>query len=613
MFMHRLKFGALALVYGAACCFYIYYLYGQAKTAIDENINNKLYLGALATAAILGETFHDNLVDRHSKTVEEDWRTIQLLTKYKNAAGFAYIYTNIKRNGQVYLVSSSASDEELAKNRYVRFFDPYWDASQALHDSFERKGPTWVDYTDRWGDFRTVFIPMRSQDGSLYVTGAEISLDQYHHQLRNKALDLAGFSMFIFVAFSLLIALYMTRMRHNINQLRVKEEALKKARDVADTANRAKSEFLATMSHEIRTPMNGIIGAAELLQDTRLDKAQRKYIGFIQSSGHALLTLINDILDLSKIEAGRLRLKYKSVELRSMVAGTLNMMRPGIKKKAIDLISLIQDDVPTRLNVDVQRLRQVLINLLGNAVKFTPEGTICLTVEVASRNLEEIGLRFCVRDTGVGISKENLAHLFKPFIQADASTTRRYGGSGLGLSICNRLVNLMGGKIEVKSKLGEGSEFYFTLNCRMEEAAESGETIEKMESTSLMEKHIPFKILLAEDNQMNQTIMRIMLHKLGYNADVADHGEAVLAACEKKEYDIILMDIHMPKMDGVAAAQALRKTQFKTQPYIIAFTANAFNEDRKKYLASGMDDFLPKPVRMKALANVLQRAAYLLI
>jgi CheY-like chemotaxis protein len=296
-----------------------------------------------------------------------------------------------------------------------------------------------------------------------------------------------------------------------------------------------------------------------------------------------------------------------------MVAGTLNMMRPGIKKKAIDLISLIQDDVPTRLNVDVQRLRQVLINLLGNAVKFTPEGTICLTVEVASRNLEEIGLRFCVRDTGVGISKENLAHLFKPFIQADASTTRQYGGSGLGLSICNRLVNLMGGKIEVQSKLGEGSEFYFTLNCRMEEAVESGETIEKMESASLMEKHIPFKILLAEDNQVNQTIMRIMLHKLGYNADVADHGEAVLAACEEKEYDIILMDIHMPKMDGVAAAQALRKTQFKTQPYIIAFTANAFNEDRKKYLASGMDDFLPKPVRMKALANVLQRAAYLLI
>jgi signal transduction histidine kinase/ActR/RegA family two-component response regulator len=613
MFMHRLKIGVLALAYGTVCCIYIYYLYGQAKMAIDENINNKLYLGALATAAILGETFHDNLVDRHSKSVEEDWQAIQRLTKYKNAIGFAYIYTTIRRKDQVYLVSSSASDEELAKNRYVRFFAPYWDASQALHDSFKKKGPTWVDYTDRWGDFRTVFVPMRSQDGSLYVTGAEISLDQYHYQLRNKALDLAGFSMLIFVAFSLLTALYMTRMRHNINQLRIKEEALKKARDVADSANRAKSEFLATMSHEIRTPMNGIIGAAELLQDTRLDKAQKKYIGFIQTSGHSLLTLINDILDLSKIEAGRLKLKYKTVELHSMIAGTLNIMRPGIKKKAVDLISLIQDDVPTHLTMDVQRLRQVLINLLGNAIKFTPEGTICLTVEVVHRNLEEIHLRFCVHDTGIGISKENLAHLFKPFIQLDASTTRRYGGSGLGLSICNRLVNLMGGEIEVISKLGEGSEFYFTLACHEEKIRESVETTEKVESTSLMEKHIPFKILLAEDNQVNQTIMRIMLYKLGYNADVADHGEAVLAAFEKKEYDIILMDIHMPKMDGVTAAQTLRKTNLKTQPYIIAFTANAFNKDRKKYLASGMNDFLPKPVRMKALANVLQRAAYLLI
>ncbi|HVL02449.1 MAG TPA: ATP-binding protein [Dongiaceae bacterium] len=608
MRMERWKFTALATLYVLACGIYMLYLYAQAKQAIDDNINNKLYFSALATSAILGDTYHDNLIDKQSKTSEEDWAAIQKLTRYNKQAGLSFIYTVIRRDSQAYLISSSASEEELRDNDYVRFFDPYPDVSPALLASLDTGRTNWVDYTDHWGEFRAVFVPLKSRDGTPYVAGAEISLLEYNRLLRHEALALIGFAILTFAALAVLLALYLLRMRLHLHQLQGNEEALEKARVAAESASRAKSEFLATMSHEIRTPMNGIIGAAELMKFGRLDEQQREYLGIIQSSGQSLLTMINDILDLSKIESGKLELDNRRVELRPVIWEVVELLRPSLKSDAVTLGSEIAAEVPEYVVADPQRLRQVLINLLGNAVKFTASGRVTLSVGMTNVTNDEAELLFQVRDTGIGIPPDQLQLLFQPFTQVDTSASRRFGGTGLGLSICKRLVNLMGGQIQATSQLGQGSVFSFTLPA---DDVNDPAILEKSlpDETRPLPHLPPLRVLVAEDNPVNQTIAHVMLRKLGLQADLVDNGNGVLSACQARTYDLILMDVNMPGMDGLEATQRLRTLTLPHQPYIIAFTANAFSEERERCLAAGMNDYLTKPLRMHDLADALQRAA----
>jgi signal transduction histidine kinase/ActR/RegA family two-component response regulator len=608
--MERWKFTLLAFFYIGASVIYIFYLYIQAKSVIDENINNKLYFGALATASMLDEHYHDSLTGKESKSEQEDWRSIERLTRYNNSVGLTFIYTVVMHDGQAVLVSSSASDEELAAGDYVRFFDPYPDASQALLDSFGKQEPTWVDYADRWGEFRAVFVPLNSADGTPYVAGAEVSLAQYHQLLRQEVIRLVGFAILLFAAFSMLIALYVIRVRLHLTQLRCKEVALQQAKEDAEAANRAKSEFLSTMSHEIRTPLNGIIGAAELLHIQNQDKSQKSYLDIVLNSGHSLLIMINDILDLSKIEAGKIELKPSIIELRPFLSTTLGMVRPDIKSYGVNLDFSMGEGVPDFVRMDEQRLRQVLINLLGNALKFTFQGRVMLLVALESRSGSESVLKFTVTDTGIGIDEKNLADIFQPFKQAGEFSTRRFGGTGLGLSICKRLVNLMGGQIGVTSNLGLGTEFFFTCVSQLApdwkpdviEADNPGSKLcGRCDGNQL-------KVLLAEDNEINQTVMQAMLEKLGHSVFTVNNGRKALQACQEKDFDVILMDVQMPEMDGVQATGYLRALPLQKQPYIVAFTASAFNDERDYFLASGMDDFLVKPVRMDALIAVLQRA-----
>lgn len=402
----------------------------------------------------------------------------------------------------------------------------------------------------------------------------------------------------------------MLGIARDITERKQVEMALREAKEEAEAATEAKSEFLANMSHEIRTPLNAVIGLTELLCRSDLSEEQRDYIETIKSSGNSLLSVINDILDFSKIDSGKIELESQPFGIEGCVGESLDLIAIEASKKGLHLGYSINPEVPGTVIGDPTRLRQILINLLGNAVKFTDKGEV--VVEISARVLSgnNYEAHFAIKDTGIGIPEERIGQLFQPFSQVDASTTRRYGGTGLGLAISKRLVEMMGGRIWAESEVGKGSTFHFIIPI---EATK----IRPVNRRNITEQHQielqtdlksdqlpPLRILLAEDNPVNQKVALKMLRMIGYEADVAANGIEVLQALEHRLYDVVLMDVQMPELDGIEAAKRICE-RWHDRPRIIAITAYALKGDMDRCLNAGMDDYISKPIRLEELRSKL--------
>jgi signal transduction histidine kinase/ActR/RegA family two-component response regulator len=397
-------------------------------------------------------------------------------------------------------------------------------------------------------------------------------------------------------------------LKDNTNIKEYQSELIKSKKD-AEAATKAKSEFLATMSHEIRTPMNGVLGMANLLANSELNETQFEYVDTIQHSGENLLSIINEILDFSKIEAQKMEMSYAKMSLRKLVKNALSLTTHRASIRNNTIITDIKQDVPTFILGDYGRITQIVNNLLSNAIKFTKSGTVEVNITTErTENFREHKIRIAVKDSGIGIALDKQADLFTPFTQADSSTSRQYGGTGLGLTICKRLAELMNGDVSVQSVPGEGSTFNFEFtSLEIPGTEDEQKTIESTSTidTTLADNY-PLSILIAEDNFINQKLAQQLFERMGYTVALAQNGLEAVEAAQKTMFDLVFMDIHMPEMDGLEATRVIRKDESCGEPYIVALTANVINESETQCKEAGMDHFIQKPFKLSEIHEVVE-------
>ena len=387
------------------------------------------------------------------------------------------------------------------------------------------------------------------------------------------------------------------------NAFKSAQRDLINAKETAEKAAKAKSEFLATMSHEIRTPLNGVLGMAKILSSTRLTKEQISFLDTIETSGENLMHIINEILDFSKIEAGKMQLQNSSVQLHKLISDLLSLVSESASEKGLALTSKITHRVPSMVEIDKSRLTQVVNNLLSNAVKFTTSGSVHIELDAIPSDTNTVQLSISITDTGIGIDQKDLPLLFEPFSQVDSSSSRKYNGTGLGLAICKQICELFGGSISVVSNVGKGSCFTVSIPAIVGDDQEFSRKRAVNLDIQLGDKW-PYKILVAEDNLMNQKLATFVFEKMGYQIDLANNGQEAIEMAEKKNYDLIFMDLQMPLVDGIAATKKILSRN--PHPVVIALTANVMEETKNACFEAGMTHFLHKPFKLEAIQEVLE-------
>ncbi|MEI7490159.1 MAG: response regulator [Bacteroidota bacterium] len=622
--------------------------YSERERIISE-VDHRLIIAASNISQVLDPTFFDRATDSGTITAEEHLKNILELSRNVKTSGLTYLYATVVRNGKVFFIASSAKDEEFLKHKLPTYWQAYPEATSEFVKTINSSQPTFERSEDRWGKFESAIITRTSPGGNRYLVGADMDISYINEHILSRIPYIIMRALFFLVIvgpfFYFLTKYYKKntatleekiqerraaekqledykvhleeiiqsrteQLQEEVRERKLMSEELQVAKEIAVKESRAKSIFLANMSHEIRTPMNGVIGMTNILKETELTEEQKEYLEIIEISGNNLLSIINDILDFSKIEAGQVELENIAFNLRYNLEEVVKMLHVRAEGKGLKLFLTISSDLPDLIKGDPVRLKQVVMNLANNAIKFTAEGSVSIFIEPIWQNEVQMMVKCRVADTGLGISEKGREKLFKEFSQTDVSTTRKYGGTGLGLKIAYDLVRLMGGEIGVESEEGKGSVFWFTAVFGKMLKSE----LEKLEIEKQKDDVKSIPILLVEDNYISQRVARTSLEKDGFtNLEIAENGRVAIRLFEKKEYEIILMDIRMPVMDGLEATEKIRELERinpqRRASYIVAFTAYAVEGDKERFLEAGMDDYVAKPFQPEELVRVITKFA----
>ncbi len=703
--------------------------------------DRRLLAGAEALPGLLPGDFHDRALNQTSIGPKEDQRNLDNLSTHARIGGFAYLYTYVMDNGQIYFTASSYTDDDVAKGKVSHYWTPYPEGDPAYFNAMNSTEPVFVTASDRWGSFRTVLIPKQSPAGKPYVIGADMDISEINKTLW-KQVPWVVTAAFLLLLFAVPLAIVMRQTLAAINknlQAQLDEnkkvvQELHRATEKANVANQSKGRFLANISHELRTPLNGVTGMTDFLMDTHLDSTQREYAQGIQKCSQILLETIHHVLDIASIESGNMHLTHRIIEFRDWLDQHIEIFSLPLARQHINLAIVVNQDFPQYIKTDPDQLWHVLGNLIGNAIKFTPHGGVKVSIDWQNGDLF-----VQVEDSGIGIPPEKQHTVFDAFAQAEDSHTRRYEGTGLGLTLARDLCKLMGGRLWLEHSSVHGSLFCFCIPTERHEPDQDycdpghdgkkeslstrkiaiftdfvaigrhiqsalqpdGYVVEQYDSlgnvseqvlqqyhaiivdsklgldslflshndpsgirlpeytlpiwlhwlgenlpeamrpdtqrlikplTTKALKHVlesgrktsPIKqnaavgqasedilssalILIVEDNAVNQMIFKHMLAKIGIEADTSNNGLEAVLAVRKKSYDLVLMDIQMPEMDGLHATRIIKAEQGKNAPVIIGLSANATFDQIQEGKSAGMQEYLTKPVRQEVLHATLQR------